>query len=60
MAVNPGMIRVFEKLGLVQEGAFRQQDRIDDEDCYAIISTSDVLRLNLSALVRDIRNCVTS
>ena len=33
MAVNPGMIRVFKKLGFVQEGVFRQQDRIDDGYC---------------------------
>ena len=33
MAVNPGMIRVFEKLGFVREGVFREQDRIGDDFC---------------------------
>ncbi len=30
MATNPGMIRVFEKLGFKREGLFRQQDRLGD------------------------------
>ena len=33
MAINPGMVRVFEKLGFVQEGVFRQQDRTNDGYC---------------------------
>ncbi len=32
MATNPGMIRVFEKLGFRREGVFREQDRISDRD----------------------------
>jgi len=31
MASNPGMIRVFEKLGFKREGLFRQQDRLGDD-----------------------------
>ncbi len=32
MATNPGMVRVFEKLGFRREGVFRQQDRISDTE----------------------------
>lgn len=32
MAINPGMVRVFEKLGFRQEGVFRQQDRISETE----------------------------
>ena len=31
MAINPAMIRVFEKLGFLREGVFRQQDRVGDD-----------------------------
>ncbi|MDF1748827.1 MAG: GNAT family protein [Alphaproteobacteria bacterium] len=30
MAINPAMIRVFEKLGFKREGLFREQDRLGD------------------------------
>lgn len=33
MAINPAMIRVFEKLGFKQEGVFRKQDRFEDSYC---------------------------
>ena len=32
MATNPGMIRVFEKLGFQREGVFRDQDRISETE----------------------------
>lgn len=31
MAINPGMIRAFEKLGFQREGCFRQHDRLGDD-----------------------------
>ncbi len=31
MAINPGMIRVFEKLGFQREGCFRAHDRLGNE-----------------------------
>lgn len=33
MAVNPAMIKVFEKLGFKQEGVFRKQDKFEDTYC---------------------------
>lgn len=32
MATNPGMIRVFEKLGFRREGVFREQDRVSETE----------------------------